>query len=96
MIIGKYGTLYKIPKIKTSVNDGKHYIIKVFKYDKSTLPQIKKELRILKKLESNDAVMEIINPCIDTIITKSYIITILLIILNITIICLNPQMHLSD
>jgi serine/threonine protein kinase len=73
---GINGTLYKIPKIKTSVNDGKHYIVKVFKYDKSTLPQIKKELRILKNLESNDAVMEIINPCIDTIITKSYIITI--------------------
>ena len=73
---GINGTLYKIPKIKTSVNDGKHYIIKVFKYDKSTLPQIKKELRILKKLESHEAVIEVINPCIDTIITKSYIITI--------------------
>jgi serine/threonine protein kinase len=73
---GINGTLYKIPKVKTTVNDGKHYIIKVFKYDKYTLPQIKKELRILKNLETNAAVMEVINPCIDTIITKSYIITV--------------------
>jgi serine/threonine protein kinase len=73
---GINGSMYKISKLKTSINDGKYYIVKVFKHNKSTLPQIKKELRILKKLTSNDAVMEVINPCIDTIITKSYIITV--------------------
>lgn len=73
---GINGTLYTIPKIETFVNDGKYYVVKVFKHTTKTLPQIKKELLILKKLESNAPVMEVINPCIDTILTKSYVITI--------------------
>jgi serine/threonine protein kinase len=73
---GINGSLYKIQKLKTDVNDGKHYIVKVFKHNTKLLPQIRKELRILKKLETNESVIDIINPCIDTILTKAYVITV--------------------
>jgi len=73
---GINGSLYKIPKTTYKLNEGKYYIVKVFKYNPKSLKQIKKELKLLKHIETYEYTKRIINPCLDTILTKSYIITV--------------------
>lgn len=95
---GINGDLFKIPKKNYKLNDSKYYVIKVFKYNKKDLNQIKKELKLLHTLENIEYTKNIINPCIDTIITKLYIITIFNSLNGITILdfikeCHNPKLN---
>lgn len=70
---GINGSMYKVMK---TGNNSAYYIIKLIEFNKSTYSTVKKELGLLKKIESNALARQVINPCLDYYLSKNKLITV--------------------
>lgn len=86
---GLNGSMYKVKKL----NSNHYYIIKVINFNKETYPSIKRELGLLKKIESNSLTRQVINPCLDYYLSSNKLISVFNSFNGITLMDFIKQCH---
>jgi serine/threonine protein kinase len=89
---GINGDIYKLKK----KNSSEYYVIKIIKFNAKIYDNIKKELSLLKKIESNELCRHVINPCLDHILSKDHLITVFDSFNGITLLEFINQCHNND
>lgn len=89
---GINGSMYKVYKL----NSNRYYIIKLIKFNKLTYPLIKRELALLKKIESHILTRNLINPCIDYYLGYNMLISVFNSFNGITLLQFIKECHAKN
>jgi hypothetical protein len=83
---GINGELYKlIDQTEQTSKNGSQYICKVIAFNPGTLKQLKRELGLLRTIQSHPYMNEYINPCLSVIVQEGYILSIFPVFNGITL-----------